>query len=948
MVQKNNDEEQETKNDTGTGADINSSQSDTKAVAYGRFKDELGMFTSVQIEKEEKIHRLSESMKKISVHDHIAMLYSEDEERFDVLSQYIRIGLERGERCVYVAEEEEEEEEERKMIAHLRLSDVDMSSAIKKGSLVILRPKDTYLLSGEFSAEGMFKFLTQAVQLAKEEGYTALRFLVDMSWSCKRCESTAFVELTEYEGKLNKFANDYDCILMSQYNRNRFSPSVLLNVIHEHQTLLVNGVLCKNTCYLPFRRNSLGVDEYEKEDIDNELILLSQRESDLRELYESKEKFYAIFNESPDLIIITRPPDGMILDMNKDHSAVLGYQRAECVGKTIIEVPIWTSQRDYYTYISSLEKTGQLLDYEVNLHRKNGETVVVLISGKIISINGTRCVLSIIHNITELKASEKALARRNIMSCMLSEVNGVLVHASDEMQLLSRVCKAIVDIGHFSMAWVGYAEDDINKSVLPVAHAGTDESYINELNLTWAEGDSGTSPAGVAIRTGTIVIVTDFSEDPTIAFRSESAERHGFKSTIALPLIMRGKVFGMLGVYSGQIDAFTLGDNATFQELASDLSFGIQSIRTYEEERKTAEKLESAYAKERALLNSLGEAVVAIDIYGQIIMANNAMERLLRVVGKKKIVGLGTEGVLPLKNNLGVNVPSSERPFARVLSSNKQFGPAEFILILNDGVEIPILLTSSPVLMEGKVIGVIDVIHDLTKTKEVERLRTDFLSLASHQLRTPLSGTKWIIETLRSNKLGPLLPAQDKYLEEIYSINEHMIRLVMDMLSAIRVTDESIEFQRETISVPEVLTKTLTILGGAAKAKNITIINRSKEHAIPEIKSDPVLICTILETLISNAIDYSNEGQEVTFDVVSEKDSVAFIVHDNGIGIPKDEQSRAFERFFRASNARRARPSGTGLGLNIANTLAIRVGGSITFVSNEKDGTTFMLHIPNV
>jgi signal transduction histidine kinase len=246
----------------------------------------------------------------------------------------------------------------------------------------------------------------------------------------------------------------------------------------------------------------------------------------------------------------------------------------------------------------------------------------------------------------------------------------------------------------------------------------------------------------------------------------------------------------------------------------------------------------------------------------------------------------------------------------------------------------------------GKIIYGVGVLEDITKEKRVEKMRTDFLSLASHQLRTPLSGTKWLVETLKMEKFGTLNPKQRQYLDELEHVNERMIRLVFDMLNALRFESGSMEIKKGEASVGDVFGSVVDLLDSAAKKRGVSIQGLPKEAVDIIIESDISLIKTALETLVSNAIEYSSSGQAVILDAQKKEGDVIFSVKDFGIGIPEGEKEKITERFYRAGNAKAARPDGTGLGLYISTMLVEKVGGEITFESKENEGSTFYLRIP--
>ena len=173
-----------------------------------------------------------------------------------------------------------------------------------------------------------------------------------------------------------------------------------------------------------------------------------------------------------------------------------------------------------------------------------------------------------------------------------------------------------------------------------------------------------------------------------------------------------------------------------------------------------------------------------------------------------------------------------------------------------------------------------------------------------------------------------------------------MIKLVFDMLSVLRLESSAEATKKEVISISGFY-KDLTIsMTAPAKSRGVILNNAFKNHKKIEIETDIQLLKSILECFVSNAINYSSSGKEVLVNAKEENNTIIFSVKDNGIGIPKEEQKKISERFYRASNAKLSKPDGTGLGLYIASMLANKIGGKIYFESKDGKGSTFYLSIP--
>lgn len=397
--------------------------------------------------------------------------------------------------------------------------------------------------------------------------------------------------------------------------------------------------------------------------------------------------------------------------------------------------------------------------------------------------------------------------------------------------------------------------------------------------------------------------------------------------------------------------------------LASSFNNMIASVRNVQKELRAAKyKAEEEKAKDEALLASLGEGMIATDKSGNIIAINRVAETLLGlnaadVIGKKAV------DVYEVLTENGKEVSREQR----LVSTETTTAPKLMQYHQKDDGYIPVATTITPVMLDGKVIGSIEIFRDITKEKEIEKTRGDLLSLASHQLRTPLSGTKWLIETLKRGLHGPLTEGQTEYLNEIYKINERMTGLVHDMLDVLRMEGDGAHAKKEKISTKALLSTVFETLRSAAESKKITI--RLPETEDYTISSDPLLLGNILESIVTNAINYSEPGQEVVISLGQRlrsnrapqmldahtklvdsshesPDELIVAVKDSGIGIPRNEQRQIFERFYRASNAKTFDTRGSGLGLYIAAMLAKKIGARLSFESEAGKGSTFYIHLP--
>jgi signal transduction histidine kinase len=266
------------------------------------------------------------------------------------------------------------------------------------------------------------------------------------------------------------------------------------------------------------------------------------------------------------------------------------------------------------------------------------------------------------------------------------------------------------------------------------------------------------------------------------------------------------------------------------------------------------------------------------------------------------------------------------------------------MLIAKDGKNIPITKSIAPIRNEnGKISGSVVVFKDITHEYEVDRAKTEFVSLASHQLRTPLSAINWYAEMLINTTCKP--PLQKKYLNEIYQSNQRMINLVNSLLNISRLEMGTFIIEPEECDILKIIDTIITELTPKLKEKKINF-KKNYNLTIPSIKLDPKLIRIIFQNLLHNAIKYNKTGGEIELEINQKSNDLHIAVRDTGIGIPKQQQQNIFLKFFRADNVRQTETEGTGLGLYLVKSIVTKIGGKIWFKSKENKETIFFITIP--
>ncbi len=247
----------------------------------------------------------------------------------------------------------------------------------------------------------------------------------------------------------------------------------------------------------------------------------------------------------------------------------------------------------------------------------------------------------------------------------------------------------------------------------------------------------------------------------------------------------------------------------------------------------------------------------------------------------------------------------------------------------------------------GKVVKMVGVNFDVTKEHAVDQAKTEFVSLASHQLRTPLSAINWYTEMLLAGDAGAITDDQKNYLEEIYHGNQRMVDLVNALLNVSRM-------ELGTFIVEPEPTNIIQLAQDVVKEQNPQITQRKIQLTvkfakdIPVMQVDPKLLRMVFQNLLSNSVKYTPEGGAVTMSIQrDDKDNaVAITVADTGYGIPKEQHDKIFSKLFRADNVREQDTDGTGLGLYIVKSIVEQSNGKIWFESEKDKGTTFHVTLP--
>ena len=371
------------------------------------------------------------------------------------------------------------------------------------------------------------------------------------------------------------------------------------------------------------------------------------------------------------------------------------------------------------------------------------------------------------------------------------------------------------------------------------------------------------------------------------------------------------------------------------------------------------ETLAHAKAKDEAMLASIGDGVIIVDLAGKITFINQSAQDVLGWESAE-VMGKSLFDVVPIEDESGEMVSAKARSAAVTLATGvatweegkegvsltTKTTPGIYYYIRKDKTKFPVAMNFSRVILDNKIVGAIEVFRDITREKEIDKAKSEFVSLASHQLRTPLTTISWYTEMILRGDVGVIVPSQKKYLEEIYQGNKRMVELVNTLLDVSQIELGTFKVESKPTDIialaQSVLDEQKQNIGNKRLITNLKLGND-----IPTFSTDSRLLRMVFQNLIANAVMYTPANGNIEFSItLQEKKNIFIKISDTGYGIPKDQQSQIFTKLFRADNVRDKDTNGTGLGLYLAKSIVEKSGGKIWFESEENKGTTFFVSIP--
>ncbi len=607
---------------------------------------------------------------------------------------------------------------------------------------------------------------------------------------------------------------------------------------------------------------------------------------------------------------------------------------------------------------------------------------------------------------SEVEAANRDLRRVNRALRALSECSQALVRHTQEEALLHDVCRIMVEVGGYRMAWVGLAQEDEEKTVIPVAQAGFEDGYLEQAKTTWANVERGRGPTGTAIRTGRVAVAHEILTDPASGPWREEAFRRGYASSIAVPLKQNGNAFGALNIHASEAKSFDEDEIALLEEMADDLAYGMQSLRAREAReaaetalRRSAERLSNLHRIDQSILAAGSVEAIAQAAVAEVRRMTSAMRSGLVLYDLDAEEGVILAGDVADDTSIrpGLRLPLAAFDPEGAVRRGEVYHVIDLATLGQRGLVAEALYAEGvretirvPLMAEGKLLGSLSVggatpgmfgeetisilrevadqlavalrqaqLHDQVRrhaeeleervrrrTAELQEINAEleaFAHTVSHDLRAPLRAMQGFAVALLEDLGDRLGEKGTEYAGRIRGAAERMDRLILDLLAYSRLS--RMELKLHEVNLGQLVATAVDQLEGEIRETGARL---QVDEPLPDVLGQREILLQVVVNLLSNALRFVAEGTVPQVRVWAERrpGAVRLWVEDNGIGIAPSHHERIFHVFERLHGVEEY--PGTGVGLAIVRKAVTRLGGSSGLESEVGRGSRFWVELPGV
>jgi len=682
-------------------------------------------------------------------------------------------------------------------------------------------------------------------------------------------------------------------------------------------------------------------------EINRDVTKRKQHERENRKQEEAARLQLAALVESADVPIIGKTPEGIITSWNAAAEQMYGYRKEEAVGHPITLIFPPDRQNEFVSIMERIRRGEQVDLYETVRQRKNGTRFPVSITVSPIYDGAGRLIgaSDIAHDITErnrLQAHEQ----------FLTEVSRVLSSTLDYQQTLTNVARLVVP----QLAdW--FAVDLVDASghfeLVELAHQDPEKvQWARMLRERYPLDPDGLVGAARVARTGRAELYTEIPDEVLIATtRNEEhlalARQIGFSSAMLVPLIARGRTIGVVSfVATESRRRYDERDLALAEEVGRRAGVALDNARLYRAVQQSRDQLE-------IILQGVADGIIVYATENHILYVNEAAAQMTGYASVQQMLATQQSAILgkyEIIDEQGQPFPVSGLTHRRVFAGEPE---ATAIIGYREKVSSqPVrwsLVKARPVRGEhGEVAMVITIIHDITERMNLERRKDEFISMASHELKTPLTSLKGFLQVLQRRLLRQTQPDPQAlhYLARMDAQIEKLTSLINELLDISRMQSGKLLLRTEPIDLDSLIAEMVETVQATTSTHQISIEGSTSAHVL----GDRERLGQVFLNLLTNAIKYSPGESRMIVRLSLDDDGqhARVAVQDFGIGIDPVHHEKIFERFYQVTDPEEKTYPGLGIGLYISNEIVTRHQGRMWVESRKGQGSTFFVALPRL
>jgi PAS domain S-box-containing protein len=531
-------------------------------------------------------------------------------------------------------------------------------------------------------------------------------------------------------------------------------------------------------------------------------------------------------------------------------------------------------------------------------------------------------------------SKDQLTARSRDLAALLS-VAEVATQSLDIEKILHDTLDKSLELLGFELGFIRTLDRENRNMLVRVARGLRSPEFLTGIAPV---GTERRNVSRIVFETKEPYVCIDIRKNPI--YKNRSMEREGVISTAAAPVMSKNRVLGIMVVGSRRLHRFRKREIKLLMAFGSQLGAALENAELYQDVTKSKAYIEN-------LVENAADLIITTDLDDRILTWNRGAEVLFGY-DKDEVIGKHLSILLP---------PERFHELEEMRAKVQISGALRDIEIRSkrkDGVMIYLSLSVSPIRdLEGKIVGFLRVAKDITekkryerRLKELDKMKSDFVSNVSHELRTPLTSIKGSVDNMLDGLTGSLNEKQVRYLSRIKSNTDRLSRLINDLLDLSRIEAGRVEVRPTTLPLAALAEEVAEHLKALAAEKLIRIEVPSADPSVT-VWADRDKVTQVLMNLIGNAVKFTPQGGKVSVAVEKNgNDYIQISVADTGPGILPEERNRIFSKFYQVANIEKQKPKGSGLGLAISKALVEMHGGKIWMESEIGRGSTFYFTLP--